>query len=102
MKNFKKLVYLFVIISNAAFGLGLGFASVDNENSLEIQRTNFSVAHIRAFNYEGLGYGVAYAHAQDNICQTADRLVTIRGERSKFFGAAAMGRLGLRMLPRAG
>ena len=70
-----------------------------DKTSVEIQRTNFGVAHIRAFDYEGLGYGVAYAHAQDNVCQTADRLVTIRGERSKFFGAGAIGRLGLRLLP---
>jgi acyl-homoserine-lactone acylase len=99
MKNLKKLVFLFIIISFAAFGPGLGFAAEGDKTGVEIQRTNFGVAHILASDYEGLGYGVAYAHAQDNVCQTADRLVTIRGERSKFFGAAAMGRLGLRLLP---
>jgi acyl-homoserine-lactone acylase len=66
---------------------------------VEIQRTAYGVAHIRANDYESLAYGVAYAHAQDNVCQTADHLVTVRGERSRFFGPSATGRLGLRTLP---
>jgi len=49
---------------------------------------------------KALAYGVAYAHAQDNVCQTADHLVTVRGERSRYFGPTATGRLGLRTLPR--
>lgn len=69
------------------------------EKSVEIRRTTYGIAHISAADYEGLGYGVAYAHAQDNVCQTAAQLVTARGERSKFFGAAAPGPLGLRVLP---
>ena len=66
---------------------------------VEIQRTTYGVAHIRANDYESLAYGVAYAHAQDNVCQTADYLVTIRGERSRYFGGSASSRLGLRVLP---
>jgi acyl-homoserine-lactone acylase len=41
---------------------------------------------------------VAYAHAQDNVCQTANQLVTIRGERSRWFGAGEQALLGLRVL----
>jgi acyl-homoserine-lactone acylase len=67
--------------------------------TVEIQRTTYGVAHIRAADFESLAYGVAYAHAQDNVCQTADQLVTVRGERSRFFGGGATGRLGLRTLP---
>jgi len=67
--------------------------------SVEIQRTTYGVAHIRANDFESLAYGVAYAHAQDNVCQTADQLLTVQGERSRFFGATATGRLGLRTLP---
>src|SRR5262249_6743991 len=59
----------------------------------------YGVAHIRANDYESLGYGVAYAHAQDNVCQTADYLVTMRGERSRYFGGSTTSRLGLRVLP---
>ena len=64
-----------------------------------LTRTTHGVAHINAPDFETLGYGVAYAHAQDNVCQTADALVGMRSQRSQFFGAKAMGALGLRALP---
>ena len=51
-----------------------------------IQRTTNGVAHITAPDTETLAYGVAYAHAQDNVCQTAQQLVTARGQRSRWFG----------------
>jgi len=65
-----------------------------------IQRTTYGVAHVTAPDMETLAYGVAYAHAQDNVCQTAEHLVTARGERSRYFGGdKAVGALGLRVLP---
>ena len=64
-----------------------------------IQRTAHGVAHISAPDAQTLAYGVAYAHAQDNICQSADALVTARGQRSKHFGGAATALLGRRLLP---
>lgn len=54
--------------------------------SAEVSRTSFGVAHIRADSFKSLGYGLAYAYAQDNVCMFADRLLTVRGERSRFFG----------------
>lgn len=66
---------------------------------VRIQRTAHGVAHIEAPDYESLAYGIAYAHAQDNVCQTADHLVTIRGERSRWFGPGEQSLLGLRILP---
>jgi len=71
----------------------------DAHRTATIQRTANGVAHIAAPDFETLAYGVAYAHAQDNVCQTAQQLVTIRGERSAAFGPAARGLLGLRPLP---
>ncbi len=71
------------------------------ERSVQIERTSHGIAHITASDYEGIGYGVAYAHAQDNVCQTADHLLTVRGERSQFLGAQATGELGLGHLPNA-
>lgn len=64
-----------------------------------VERTTHGVAHITAPDMETLAYGVAYAHAQDNVCQTAQQLLTVRGERSKFLGGSARGLLGLRSLP---
>jgi acyl-homoserine-lactone acylase len=68
---------------------------------VSIQRTEHGIAHIKAPDYESLAYGVAYAHAGDNVCQTADHLVSIRGERSRWFGPGGQALFGLRMLPNA-
>jgi acyl-homoserine-lactone acylase len=70
----------------------------DGTRTATVQRTANGVAHISAPDFETLAYGVAYAHAQDNVCQTAQQLVTIRGQRSATFGPAARGLLGLRPL----
>jgi len=64
-----------------------------------IIRTTHGIPHITAPDVETLAYGVAYAHAQDNVCQTADHLLTARGERSQWFGEKGVGILGVRTLP---
>jgi acyl-homoserine-lactone acylase len=55
----------------------------------EIARTSYGVPHVKASNFRGLGYGLAYSYAQDNVCMFADTLLTVRGERSRYFGPAA-------------
>lgn len=87
------------IAAIAAIAAGCATTSTSTDKTVEIQRTRHGIAHITAGDYEGIAYGIAYAHAQDNVCQTADQLVTVRGERSKFFGPAARALLGLRQLP---
>lgn len=57
--------------------------------SAEIRRTAFGVPHIKANDGAGLGYGVGYAYAEDNLCLMADEIVTVNGERSKYFGPDA-------------
>ncbi len=52
----------------------------------EIRRTAFGVPHIKAEDMGGIGYGYGYASAQDNVCEIADRLLTVSGERAKFLG----------------
>ena len=74
-------------------------AAAPPPDTVQISRTANGVAHIVAGNPEMLAYGVAYAHAQDNVCQTAEALVTTRAERSLYFGAKTIGQLGLRGLP---
>ena len=64
-----------------------------------IQRTANGVPHISAPDPETLAYAMAYAYAQDNVCLTADQLVTVRGERSRYFGAATTGLLSRRVMP---
>ncbi len=69
--------------------------------AVTIERTTFGIPHITAPDWEGIAYGTAYAHAQDNVCQTAEHLVTLRGERAQFFGAQTPGDFGLGKLPNA-
>ncbi|HEV3002722.1 MAG TPA: penicillin acylase family protein [Solirubrobacteraceae bacterium] len=51
-----------------------------------IRRTDHGIPHITARDYGGLGYGYGYALAEDNLCVVAEQYVTVRGERSKYFG----------------
>ena len=46
-----------------------------------ITRTSFGIPHIEAQDFGGLGFGVAYAEAQDNICLMADAYVSAAGKR---------------------
>ena len=57
--------------------------------SAELTRTTHGVVHVRAADFRSLGYGLAYAYAQDNLCMFADSLLTVRGERSQYFGGEA-------------
>lgn len=57
--------------------------------TVELARTSNGIAHVQAANFHGLGLGLAYAYAQDNVCMLADSLLTVRGERSRYFGGAA-------------
>jgi acyl-homoserine-lactone acylase len=54
--------------------------------SAEVRRTAYGVPHIKADNFAGLGYGVGYAAAEDNICELMERTITVNGERAKYLG----------------
>lgn len=60
----------------------------------EITRTTFGIPHIEARTWGGVGYGVAYAYAEDNLCLLAEEFATIAGERSLHFGPEAKATLG--------
>ncbi len=53
---------------------------------VDVRRSKFGIPHIRAADYASLGYGYGYVHAEDNLCVLAEDLLTIRGERAKYFG----------------
>lgn len=55
--------------------------------SAQIRRTSYGVPHIVAKDERGLGYGIGYAYAQDNLCLLANEVLTVSGERSRYFGA---------------
>ncbi len=56
----------------------------------DVRRTRFGVPHVKAADWQGLGYGIGYAQANDDLCTIADAMLTYRGERSRHFGADAL------------
>lgn len=55
-------------------------------SNTEIRWTSLGIPHITASDERGLGLGVGYAYARDNLCLLANEVLTARGERSKYFG----------------
>ena len=91
MKLILRLVALFVLASAVVVRATAPPAAADDEgSSATIRRTEYGIPHISAKDYGGLGFGYGYAFAQDNLCVLASWVVTMRGERSRYFGATAM------------
>jgi len=59
-----------------------------------ITRTTYGIPHIEARDWRGVGYGVAYAYAQDNLCLLAEEFATVAGERSRHWGPEGKATLG--------
>lgn len=57
--------------------------------SAVIRYTEYGIPHIVAEDYRNLGFGTGWAQAADQVCTLADGFVTVRGERSRFFGPEA-------------
>ena len=94
-------IRVFPVFATAALGAVLaacGHHAGDDSTSIpppppqfsaDITRTTHGVVHVKAADFRSLGYGLAYAYAQDNLCMFADSLLTVRGERSLYFGGDA-------------
>lgn len=85
-----RLALLTVAVS---IGLSGCFGDDDDDNSTpqqtysaDIQRTEFGIPHITASDYKGLGYGVGYAFAEDNICSLAREIVVAKGQSMLYLG----------------
>ena len=70
-----------------AVSVGAQAQAVVADASAQIRRTSYGVPHIVAQDERGLGYGVGYAYAQDNLCLLGSEVLTVSGERSRHFGA---------------
>ena len=59
-----------LVLVASTLGL-LGF-SCHGERRLNVlasvRTTSFGIPHIKASNFAGLGYGLGYAYARDNLC----------------------------------
>ena len=77
---------LFGCSDNDNFNGNIDDDTGDSTYAADIQRTEFGIPHITAKNYKGLGYGVGYAFAQDNICSLAREIVIAKGESMRYLG----------------
>ncbi|MFD5624619.1 penicillin acylase family protein [Streptomyces sp. NPDC127072] len=57
--------------------------------SAVVRYTEYGIPHIVAKDYSNLGFGTGWAQAADQVCTLADGFVTLRGERSRYFGPDA-------------
>lgn len=56
---------------------------------VSIRRTSHGVVHVAADDFEGAGYGVAWAYTMDNRCLLARRIAEVRGRLAEQLGADA-------------
>ncbi|CAN5493656.1 N-acyl homoserine lactone acylase QqaR [soil metagenome] len=63
----------------------------DQRYEADIRWTTHGVAHIRAADWGGLGFGQGWACARDHLPTIADQVVKVRGERARFHGAGVDG-----------
>lgn len=77
------------------FGLfAAGQAEARSRYEATVTRTTYGIPHIVSNTWQGVGYGVGYAYAEDNFCLLAEEFATVAGERSLHFGAQAKAVLG--------
>ncbi|CAM5742680.1 penicillin acylase family protein [Streptomyces hirsutus] len=57
--------------------------------SAVVRYTEHGIPHIVAKDHANLGFGNGWAQAADQVCTLADGFVTVRGDRSRFFGPDA-------------
>jgi len=53
----------------------------------EIRWTSYGIPHVKASTWAGLGYGYAYATAEDAVCVIAQEVMLVSGEQAKYQGS---------------
>ena len=88
MERLFTILFAFALIT--ACGGGGSGGSADNAGAsamaATVRTTSFGIPHIKADDYAGLGYGIGYVQARDNLCVLAQDYLTINGNRAKFLG----------------
>ncbi len=60
--------------------------SAGTRYNVHVIRTELGIPHISADDFGSIGYGYGYSFAEDNLCVLQEDLVTIRGQRARYFG----------------
>ncbi|MDP2714244.1 penicillin acylase family protein [Rheinheimera sp.] len=56
------------------------------KDDVTIRYTEFNVPHITSGSHKGLGYGVGYVHAEENLCTLAEQIMKLKSEKSRYLG----------------
>lgn len=64
-----------------------GMASEFASDHVTVAWMPHGIPHITARDFRGLGFGTGYAYARYNACLLLDTVITVNGERSRYFGA---------------
>ena len=73
-------------------GPNVSAAAAKGQYDVTVVRDPAGIPHVTAGDFRSLGYGEGYSYAQDNACLFEDAIVTVRGERTRFFGADGVSR----------
>lgn len=76
------------VVSSALLLSGCFSSSSSSSSSYKasVTYTEHNVPHIQADNYKGLGFGMGYAQAKENMCTLSEQLMKLRGEKALYFG----------------
>jgi acyl-homoserine-lactone acylase len=79
-------VLTFAALASALAPLTIGAQA--RKYDATIRWTSYGIPHVKAGNWGSLGYGFAYATAEDAACTIARDVAMVNGELSRHFGAA--------------
>ena len=88
-RNSFKILSILSLLALASCAAESDNATSQSQYQAEVIRTEYGVAHITADSYGGLGYGEAYAAAEDQVCNMALALAQSRGESALALGMSA-------------
>ncbi|MDR7275800.1 penicillin acylase family protein [Catenuloplanes atrovinosus] len=75
-----------VAVATASALVMTALPAVAGGSGAVLRRTGFGVPHVLAGSYHAAGVGAGYAFAEDNLCLLAQEIVTLDGERARWFG----------------
>jgi acyl-homoserine-lactone acylase len=90
----RKSISWFTLLSFVVVGCSQGGDDTDSGppgQGHAIRYTEFGIPHIRAQDYDAVGYGQGYAQARDNLCKIERGMLALEGKLSRYFGPDAVG-----------
>lgn len=88
-------ISLSVVACLGGWLLAVSAVAADAPSTARISWSALGVPHVEADDEQGLGYGIGYAYARDNLCLLADEVLTVSGQRSRVIGRVGRSSTGL-------